>query len=209
MDSRAPRARRAGSALLALVASVLAVVPCHADDAPPADRTSIRGSHPRGEPQATFGAQAGSSTWPGDPVALTTLKLAWRFQDVIAPFFMGRLGYGHVNDRSLLTLAIGAQLWGRIGPVRPYLRAAIQHQHEESLAAVRNEPFGALFGIGDGIRHRAGGDFAAGVDLPLHHGPQLHVYATVEAVADWFPDPRGPSLYALGSAALGVSHSFF
>ena len=71
------------------------------------------------------------------------------------------------------------------------------------------DPAGALFGVGDGIRHRAGGDFAVGFDLPLHHGPALDVYATVEAVADWFPDPRGPSLYALGSAALGVSHSFF
>ena len=199
---------RAALVLFTLAAPVFVAAPSRADDAP-ADTPSPQRQRPRGEPQATFGAQAGSSTWPGDPVALTTFKLAWRFQDVVAPFFMARVGYGHVNDRSLVTLIIGAQLWGRLGPARPYVRAAVQHQHEESLAAVRNEPAGALFGVGDGIRHRAGGDFAAGVDLPLHHGPSLDVYATVEAVADWFPDPRGPSLYALGSAALGVSHSFF
>jgi len=209
MDSRVPRARRAAPALLALAASVFVVAPCRADDAPAPDTTPTQRPRPRGEPQATFGVQAGSSTWPGDPVALTTLKLAWRFQDVVAPFFMGRVGYGSVNDRSLVTLIIGAQLWGRLGPARPYLRAAVEHQHEEPIASVRNDPFGALFGVGDGIRHRAGGDFAAGVDLPLHHGPQLDVYATVEAVADWFPDPRGPTFYALGSAALSVSHAFF
>jgi hypothetical protein len=206
MDSRTTRA---ALALLALAASVFVLAPSRADDAPAADLSTPQQLRPRGEPQANFGLQAGSSTWPGDPVALTTLKLAWRFQDVVAPFFMTRVGYGLVNDRSLISLMIGAQLWGRIGPARPYVRVAVQHQHEESLAAVRNEPLGALFGVGDGIRHRAGGDFAVGVDLPLHHGPLLDVYATVEAVADWFPDPRGPSLYALGSAALGVSHSLF
>jgi hypothetical protein len=208
MESRAVRARGGLPALLALAASVFVAPPCRADDAPP-DTTPPQHLHPRGEPQAAFGLQAGSSTWPGDPVALTTLKLAWRFQDVVAPFFMGRAGYGSVNDRSLITLILGAQLWGRIGPIRPYLRAAIEHQHEEPLTSVSNDPFGALFGVGNGIRHRAGGDFAAGFDLPLHHGPQLDAYATVEAVADWFPDPRGPALYVLGSAAIGVSHSIF
>jgi hypothetical protein len=201
-------ASRAAPALLALVASVFVVAPCRADDAPP-DKPAPPRDHPRGEPQFTFGAQAGSSTWPDDPIGLTTLKIAWRFQDIVAPYFMTRLGYGHINDRSLLTLAIGAQLWGRLGALRPYVRASIQHQHEESLAAVRNDPLGALVGVGDGIRHRAGGDFAVGADLPLHHGPQLDVYAAIEAVADWFPDPRGPSVYALGGVALGVSHAFF
>jgi hypothetical protein len=206
-----PTSTRAAPALLAVIAlaaSVFFVAPCRADDAPP-DAPAPGPARPRGEPQATFGIQAGSSSWPGDPIALTTLKLAWRFQDVIAPFFMTRFGYGVVNDRTLLTLQLGAQLWGRLGPTRPYVRVAVEHQHEEPVTSVRNDPVGALFGVGDGIRHRAGGDFAVGIDVPLHHGPALDVFATVEAVADWFPDPRGPSVYALGSAALGVSHSLF
>ncbi len=205
------RTRGCAPAWLAVLAtSLLIAAPCGADETPADAPPAPRPPHARGELQGTFGAQAGSSSWPGDPIALTTLQVAWRFHELVAPFFMGRTGYGVVNERSLLTLAIGLQVWVvRSGALRPYLRAAVEHQHEEPTQSVQRDPFGALLGVGDGIRHRAGGDFAAGTDVMLHHDARIDVYARIEAVADWFPDPRGPAVYGLGSAALGISHAFF
>jgi hypothetical protein len=162
--------------------------------------------HPKGEILGALGAAAGSSSWPGDPVGYGTMKIGYRFNDWIAPYFLGRGGYGVVNDRTLLTLSLGVQAWARIGIVRPYARLSVLHQHEESQQAVRNDPFGALFGVGDGIRHRAGGEGALGFEVPIHHGERTTFLVAVEGSTVWFPDPRGPSLYFLGSGALAVNY---
>jgi hypothetical protein len=173
------------------------------------DRPSTPKVHPKGELFGAAGAVAGTSTWPDDPVALSTLKVGWRFMDVIAPYFLTRLGYADVNQRSLLTLSIGAQAWGRIAMLRPYVRASVMHQHEESLSALKADPGGALFGVGDGIRHRYGGEGAIGTDVPLVSRNKFTLYATVEAVGDWLPDPRGPEWYLLASTAIGMHYAFF
>ena len=63
--------------------------------------------------------------------------------------------------------SLGGQLWGRIGVARPYVRASLLHPHEGSLSVVAKDYLRAAFGVGDGIRHRAGGEVAVGVDVPL------------------------------------------
>ena len=61
-----------------------------------------------------------------------------------------------IDDRVLTYLSLGSTLYGHIGIARPYVRLALVHQHEEPTSAYRDDPFGAMFGVGDGIRHRGG-----------------------------------------------------
>ena len=206
------RMKRARLVTISLLAAGLAIGPSLAfahdarADEEPAPKPPAR---PKGEVIGALGATAGASTWPGDPVAMSTLKLGYRFFDTIAPFYLGRLGYGPVNDRSLLTLSFGVQTWGRIGATRPFARASVLHQHEESLSAVRADTGGALFGVGDGIRHRYGGELGVGIELPIHRHKGVEFVIALETVADYLPDPRGPTWYVLGGGSLGINYTLY
>ncbi len=202
--------RRATSlgAVVALAATALPVRAAAAGETPP-----------QGEPKTTrdqdkaptfvgaAGAAGGSSTWRGDPVGVTSLKLGFRFLDAITPYYLGRLGYAAVNDRSVLDLSFGLQGNLHFGPARPYARVSIVHQHEESLAAIKADTGGALTGVGDGIRHRSGPEFGVGCEITLHRERKLEVVGVVESSMLYFPDPRGPSEFFFGALALGLNYT--
>lgn len=145
--------------------------------------------------------------WRGDVGGLSALKIALAPTDWLGIYFLGRLGLASVDERMLTLVTFGAQVWplGR-GEIAPYLRAAIAHQHEETLSVVANEPAGALFGIGDGIRHRGGLEAGVGLDLTLFQADGFGVYGTIGATFDWFYDPRGPAVYAGGGLGLGLTY---
>ena len=107
----------------------------------------------------------------------------------------------------LTLLAIGAQIWGRLGPTRPFARLAFIHQHEEPIPAVEQNVGGAIFGVGDGIRHRGGAEGALGVDWTFHTRKEWSFYSTAEASFAGFPNSSGPGWYVLGSLGLGVQYT--
>lgn len=147
------------------------------------------------------------STWRGDVSAFGSLKLGLRFADLAGPYLLGRVGYGTVDERMLTTIQLGAQLWLKFGKVRPYVRLGIEHSHEETLAEVRIEPGGALFGIGDGIRHRAGGELGLGFDVPFHEAKSVQWFVGGDALASLYPDgTKGPVLYGGVAARLGFNY---
>jgi hypothetical protein len=160
-----------------------------------------------GEVQLALGLGGEGSSWKGDVAGFGSLKLGYRWMDLFAIYGQGRLGYATVNERLLTMIQLGAQVWGRIGPLRPYARAGIVHQHEESWVDVEVEPAGAIFGVGDGIRHRAGGDFGLGLDLPIYKDRAIQIFGNGEVLMSWFPDPRGPTLYGGGLLGLGINYT--
>lgn len=160
-----------------------------------------------GDLQLDVGAGGLASTWRGDGGAFGSLKLGYRFLDLVAPYFLGRLGYAAVDQRMLTLVSLGGQLWGRVGAARPYLRVGLVHQHEEPLVAVSADAFGALFGVGDGIRHRAGFEGALGVDFPVWKRGAWTLKGLVEGMVTGYPDPRGPAIYGGGTAGLGFDYS--
>lgn len=182
--------KRALFALAFLAASALGIERAHAGDL-----------------QLALGVGGQASSWRGDGSGFTSLKLGYRFADLVAPYFLLRVGYASVDQRMLTLLSLGGQIWGRIGPVRPYLRFGLVHQHEETMASVANAPFGTLFGVGDGIRHRAGLDGALGVDIPFARKKSWQFHAMIEGILSGFPDDRGPGIYGGGTAGLGVNYS--
>jgi hypothetical protein len=158
-----------------------------------------------GEIQVATGPGAAASTWRGDGSFSQGLRLGYRFADLVAIDSVSRLGYGTVDDRVITYFSLGGTLYGRIGKVRPYIRLAFVHQHEEPLPGYREDPFGAFFGVGDGIRHRGGFGSSLGVDVPVHKGKSTELVLGVDATGSFFPDPRGPQVYAGGSLWLGLN----
>lgn len=190
---RSPRKRRRGPIAAAIVALPLALL-------------GGAGVASAGDFQLDVGAGGALSTWRGDGTGFGSLKIGYRFLDLIAPYFLVRIGYGAVDERLLTLVSLGAQLWGRLGPTRPYLRLGLVHQHEETMSAVSNDAFGALFGVGDGIRHRGGFEGAIGLDFPLKRVKKLEVHATLEGLVTGFPDERGPAVY--GGALMGIGLNY-
>lgn len=191
--NRSPRGRRARAP--ACAAALVAVV-C----------ASFARSASAGEVQVYAGPGAYASSWRGDATAGQALKLGYRIADRIAFDFLGRLGYGTVDERVLTYVSLGATGYARIGIVRPWLRLALVHQHEEPAPAVRADPFGTVFGVGDGIRHRGGFGSALGVDVPVYRQKTAEFVLGIDTSGAWFPDPRGPSFYYGGSLWAGLNY---
>ncbi|HSO38249.1 MAG TPA: hypothetical protein VLT33_37230 [Labilithrix sp.] len=159
-----------------------------------------------GEVQLAGGPGAYASSWRGDGTFGQALKVGYRFADLVAIDSIGRLGYGTVDERVITYLSVGGTLYGRLGPVRPYVRLAFVHQHEEPSPGVRADPYGTVFGVGDGIRHRAGFGSSLGVDYPIQKTKSgVEVTVGIDTSGVWFPDPRGPKLYAGGALWLGLN----
>ena len=166
--------------------------------------TASRGS--AGELELAMGAAAAGSDWRGDAAGYGSLRFGFRAWDLLSGYFLGRFGYGAVDQRLLTCLSVGVQVTGRLGRVRPYLRAGFLHQHEEPSVAFQQNPWGAIFGVGDGIRHRAGVEGAAGIEIPVYRKAKWELYASVEATTQWFANTSGPSWYVGGGAAFGFHY---
>jgi hypothetical protein len=149
----------------------------------------------------------GSSSWVGDPTVMSQMRLGFRFMETGALYVQTGLGYAPVNNRELVQIAFGGQLWLHIWHTRPYARLGVMHQHEESTAAWKGDFGESLFGIGNGIRHRAGAEAALGLDVPLYRGDKVEVVGSAEFSTPWLPDDRGPHFYFLGGLGLGVHYA--
>jgi hypothetical protein len=146
------------------------------------------------------------SEWRSDAALWGGLGLGYRFYDLVGVYALGRLGYGAVDERMLTLLALGAQIWGRLGPTRPYARIAFVHQHEEPIPAVEQNVGGAVFGVGDGIRHRAGAEGALGVDWTFTKRKPWSFFANAEVSFAGFPNSSGPGWYILGGVGAGLHY---
>ncbi len=145
--------------------------------------------------------------WRGDVAAYGSLKLAARFGEVAGPYLQGHVGYAPVDQRLLTLISLGAQVWLDFDKVWPHARLGFVHQHEESLSVVANDFGSAIFGSGDGIRHRAGGEFGVGADVRVWERREVHLYVTVDGTAKIFPDDLGPLVYASGGLGVGLNYA--
>lgn len=162
-----------------------------------------------GEVQLAVGLSGQGTSWSGrgDGSGSGTLRLGYRFLDLAGIYLLGRLGYGAVDDRLLVSLSAGAQVWGRLGALRPYARLGLLHNHEEPWPAVRHQPAGALLGVGDGIRHRTGLEVGAGFDIPLWKRSRWELLLGLEGNASWLTYSFGPSWYWGGGASFGFHYA--
>jgi hypothetical protein len=195
--------RKAAAILCLLGAPSLA----HADEpSPPAPREPA----PRGELFVAVSSALGTTDWRTDVTGYGGLAVGLRLFGVVTPFAEGRLGYGSVDQRLLTFLSLGVRA-GFYATDRVFPRAHVGfvHQHEESLAAVAEEPFGAVLGIGPGIRHRAGVQFGLGCDFTLLRRSKFTLALGPELVGAYLGYSSGPSLYGFVGANLGAHFALF
>jgi hypothetical protein len=162
-----------------------------------------------GEIQIDAGAALLGSSWQGDFAGGGLLRLGYRFKRVVAIDLVGWEQLAAVNDRLDTGLTFGVTGFIPLKTVRPSLRIFAIHQHEEGVVSVAQTPGGFLFGIGSGIRHRAGGGLTLGAEIPFHHtrNRELEWVVIAELEGIWFPDPLGPTFYWGGNFGVGFNYS--
>lgn len=108
--------------------------------------------------------------------------------------------------RSLAALGVWLLLpWER---ARPTLRIFALHQREEGLVSVLANPWGTVFGIGAGIRHRAGGGISLGAEIPLLRRGRWEGCLVARADGVRLPDRSlGPGWYAGRSVGVSVNYA--
>lgn len=193
------RARR--FTVLVVATSLSAPVVVHAAETkeePPAAK-------PRGELLVGLGGSAGLTDWSGDPVSYGSVALGLRLFGIITPFAEARVGGGRVDQRMLTFLSLGlAGTFQVTKKVAPRVFVGAVHQHEESLAAVAEAPFGALLGIGGGIRHRAGVQAGVGCDFTVYQKDRMVLTVGPELRGAYLTYSSGPSWYGqIGAVANG------
>lgn len=159
----------------------------------------------RGEFFVGLGASGGLTNWSGDPAGYGSLGIGLRLYEIITPFAEARIGYGRIDQRLLTFLSLG--IAGTFHPtpkIAPRILIGAVHQHEESLAAVAQEPAGALLGIGGGIRHRAGLQLGIGCDFKVYQKERFVLTIGPELRGAYLTYSSGPSWYGqLGAVASG------
>ena len=161
-----------------------------------------------GEAQLDASTDAVASTWRGDFGGGGRLRFGYRFSKIVAVDLVGWEHLMAVDTRLDTGLTLGVTGFLPLGTVRPSLRVYAIHQHEEGLVSFENEPGGAIFGIGAGIRHRAGGGLAPGIEVSLDQSKELEWLFLASLDATWFPDNTlGPSAYFGLNLGLGLNYS--
>lgn len=194
---RRTKTRHVGPVVVALV--LCAAMPAGAaEEEPKPTRT-------RGELFVGVGGTAGLSNWSGDALSYSSLALGVRLYEIITPFAEARVGMGMVDQRLLTFLSLGIAGTFHISKkVAPRVLVGAVHQHEESLAAVAQEPAGALLGIGGGIRHRAGAQLGLACDFTVYEKGRLIITVGPEVRGAYLTYSSGPSWYGqLGAVANG------
>lgn len=161
-----------------------------------------------GELQLDGSAIAAASTWRGDYGFGGQLRLGYRFARVVAVDFVGWEQYMTVDRRLDTGVTFGLSGFLPLGRVRPSLRLFFIHQHEEALVSVEEGAAGTIFGVGDGIRHRAGGGGVIGVEVAFAKKGNVEFLALGGVSATLFPDASlGPSACFGLNAGLGLNYS--
>lgn len=162
-----------------------------------------------GELDMDLGLQATTTGWPDDNGGGATLDASWWFRPWLGASFVGKEHYASVDDRMMSYFSVNAAARHDVGRFRLTGTLGLVHQHEESRAAIMEQPVQALFGVGDGIRHRMGSraGFSLGLPFTTHgHGDYyvaLDIDGTVFADAD-----RGPRWMSSAGLSIGFTYDF-
>jgi hypothetical protein len=170
---------------------------------------ALAGPASAGELDMDLGLQATTTGWPDDHGGGPTLDASWWFRPWLGATFIGKEHYATIDDRMMSYFSFNGALRTELGPMRLTGTLGVVHQHEESRAAIMEQPFQALFGVGDGIRHRmaARTGFSLGLPFSTHsrgdYFVELDVDATVFADSD-----RGPRWMSSAGLSIGFTYDF-
>jgi len=169
----------------------------------------LAGTAAAGELDLDAGLVATTTAWPGDHGGGASLDASWWFRPWIGASFIGKEQYATVDDRYLSYFSVNAAVRHPAGPLRLTGTLGVVHQHEEPRAAVMEQPFQSLFGVGDGIRHRAGGRAGVQLALPVKQLGHGDVFVALDLDLTAFADDdRGPRWMTSAGASVGFTYDF-
>jgi hypothetical protein len=163
------------------------------------------------EIRASVGPSAGVSSWRSDYGVGTAFRASYKFGTRVSADFGTGFGYNTVDTRFVTQILAGVSLYQPIGNSRLVLGFFGTHQHEESVASAMKQPIGVLFGVGDGVRHRAGVGSSVGFEFPL-----LQTRKNDALVSEWLGGVAVDAAYLfhgtgptyMGAARLSLGFSY-
>jgi hypothetical protein len=156
-----------------------------------------------------LGMQATTTAWPADHGGGAAYGDGYWFVPWLGASFVGKEQYATVDDRFLSYFSVNAAGRREVGPLRLTGTLGVVHQHEEPRAAIMESPAGALFGVGDGIRHRMAGRAGVALALPLRTHAHGDYYAALTLDGTAFSDnDKGPRWMACAGLAVGFTYDF-
>lgn len=168
----------------------------------------LTGSAAAGEIDVDFGAQATTTGWPDDNGGGPILAATFWFQPWIGASFVGKEHYATVDDRYMSYYSVNVAARHVIDRFRIVGMLGAVHQHEESTSAIMAQPVEALFGVGDGIRHRYAGRAGASFGLLMSSYKNGDCYLALDIDGTVFSDERGPRWMASAGLSLGFTYDF-
>ncbi|MDB4956598.1 MAG: hypothetical protein JWO36_4167 [Myxococcales bacterium] len=162
-----------------------------------------------GELDLDLGLQATTTGWPDDHGGGAALAATWLIRPWIGASFIGKEQYAKVDDRFMSYFSFNAVLRHALGPLRLTGSLGLVHQHEEPRAAVMEQPFGSLFGVGDGIRHRMGERAGISLALPVKTHGHGDYYVAFDLDGTMFMDTdKGPHWMTSAGLSVGFTYDF-
>jgi len=169
----------------------------------------VASSATAGELDLDLGVQATTTPWQGDHGGGSVLDVGYWFLPWLGASYIGKEQYATVDDRFLTYLSLNVAMRQELGKVRITGTLGAVHQHEESRAAVDAQPIDALFGVGDGIRHRMAGRAGMQIALPVWNYGRGIMFVALDLDATKFMDmDKGPSWMASGGVSFGATYDF-
>ncbi len=159
-----------------------------------------------GELHVATGPSAGLTSWRTDAFVAQGFQAGYRPIERLSLDVSGRAGYGTVDQRMMAGIGLGLTGYLLTGGVRPYARLGLLHQHEESASNVWEKPLETLSAVGPDVRHRSAAQTSIGLEIRALRVKKTEVFFAVDALATFFADTRGPSVYGGGQLWLGMLH---
>ncbi len=169
----------------------------------------VTGNARAGELDLNLGLQATHTAWDDDHAGGPTLAATYLFRPWIGMSFIGKEQYGSIDERLMSYYSVNAVFRTGLERFRLTGNAGFVHQHEETRAAIEDQPLASVFGVADGMRHRmatrAGGQLA----LPFHDHAKGDWYVGLDLDATYFADEdRGPRWMTSIGLSVGFTHDF-
>jgi hypothetical protein len=162
-----------------------------------------------GELDLGLGLQATATGWPDDHGGGPALEAGWWFRPWLGATFVGKEHYATVDDRYMSYFSVNAAVRRPLGRVRLTGSLGLVHQHEESYAAIMEQPVQSLFGVGDGIRHRMASRAGVSLGLPLSTHAHGDYYVALDVDGTVFADSdRGPRWMSSAGLSIGFTYDF-
>jgi hypothetical protein len=162
-----------------------------------------------GELDLDLGLQATHTQWDDDHGGGPTLSAAYLFRPWIGASFIGKEHYATVDERYMSYFSVNALFRTKLERFRLSGTVGFVHQHEETRAAIDDQPIASAFGVADGIRHRMASRAGIQLALPIRDRAKGDWYIGLDIDATYFADDdRGPRWMNSAGLSVGFTHDF-